>query len=548
MYVAPDVDLAVVQGALSYRQYSSGAMAEKWYQDAKKLEELDGSPVEIAALYQKAAEQGYSDAQYNLGLCLKDGIGIQKDSLEAAKWFHKAAEQGHAQAQCLLGSFYILGIGVSVNPWEGVKWYRKSAEQGYATAQYCLGSCYECGKGVEEDIEEALKWYLQAAEQGHADAKKRYDTLVNQSKPAPSGSVTVSYKTEEKPTPKKSDAPILALVEKGRKSGFIDQTGKLVIPYMKWFYVWPFSEGLACVGNSYDSLGFIDKTGKLVIPHRKWEHAEEFFSEGLTHVSYKRWGGIVEYSAFINKSGNTVISGWDRLGSFSEGLAPASRGDKSGYHYGYINKLGELVIPCQWDKARQFFEGLARVEKLGKWGYIDKTGKLVIPCRWDNAFDFSEGLAWVQRDGKRDGKWGVIDKSGNEVIPCKWGRFHNTKVRKFVEGLALVRTDGNGKYGYIDKSGNVVIPCQWDDADNFSEGLALVVQDGKYGYIDKSGKLIIPCQWDDAGCFSEGLAKVKKDGKYGFINKAGELVIPCQWDNALDFHNSQERFIQHYCD
>lgn len=47
VYAAPDVDLAVVQGALSYRLYNEGETAEKWYQDAKKLEEQDGTPQEV---------------------------------------------------------------------------------------------------------------------------------------------------------------------------------------------------------------------------------------------------------------------------------------------------------------------------------------------------------------------------------------------------------------------------------------------------------------------------------------------------------------------
>ena len=31
-------------------------------------------------LYQKAAEQGYANAQYNLALCYKKGTGVEKGS------------------------------------------------------------------------------------------------------------------------------------------------------------------------------------------------------------------------------------------------------------------------------------------------------------------------------------------------------------------------------------------------------------------------------------------------------------------------------------
>ena len=37
-----------------------------------------------------------------------------------------------------------------------------------------------------------------------------------------------------------------------------------------------------------------------------------------------------------------------------------------------------MVIEPQFDGIRVFSEGLAGVEKDGKWGYIDKSDKLVI--------------------------------------------------------------------------------------------------------------------------------------------------------------------------
>ncbi|MBK7505881.1 MAG: WG repeat-containing protein [Bacteroidetes bacterium] len=39
-----------------------------------------------------------------------------------------------------------------------------------------------------------------------------------------------------------------------------------------------------------------------------------------------------------------------------------------------------------------FSEGLAVVEKEGKYGFFDKAGKLVIPIIYDDAQDFSDGL------------------------------------------------------------------------------------------------------------------------------------------------------------
>ncbi len=50
------------------------------------------------------------------------------------------------------------------------------------------------------------------------------------------------------------------------------------------------------------------------------------------------------------------------------------------------------------------------VQLNGKWGFINKEGKEVIPCKYDVAFEFNEGLALVQLNGK----FGYIDINGTE--------------------------------------------------------------------------------------------------------------------------------------
>ena len=52
--------------------------------------------------YQKAADQGNSDAQFILGFMYSKGDGVKKDYGEALKWCQKAADQGHDGAQAVL--------------------------------------------------------------------------------------------------------------------------------------------------------------------------------------------------------------------------------------------------------------------------------------------------------------------------------------------------------------------------------------------------------------------------------------------------------------
>ena len=126
---------------------------------------------EAVKWFRKSAEQGYAFAQCDLGDCYYNGLGVSQDYNEAVKWYRKSAEQGDAFAQCNLGICYYNGLGVSQDYNEAVKWYRKSAEQGDASAQCILGYCYYNGLGVSQDYNEAVKWYRKSAEQGNASAQ-----------------------------------------------------------------------------------------------------------------------------------------------------------------------------------------------------------------------------------------------------------------------------------------------------------------------------------------------------------------------------------------
>jgi hypothetical protein len=69
--------------------------------------------------------------------------------------------------------------------------------------------------------------------------------------------------------------------------------------------------------------------------------------------------------------------------------------DETGY-YGFINRKGRVVIPCEWSRADWFSEGRAAVmDTEGEWGYINPLAELVISCTWAEAEDFHNGRARV---------------------------------------------------------------------------------------------------------------------------------------------------------
>ena len=134
---------------------------------------------QAAIYYKKAAEQGYSEAQLDLGNLYKEGLGLTKDVKEALKWYTQAANQGLPEAQYRIGHMYFLGDGVTSSRSEAIKWIHKSADQGYAAAEYLLGYFYECGIGVPKSNKQAKKWYELAAKHGDENAQKQLRVYID---------------------------------------------------------------------------------------------------------------------------------------------------------------------------------------------------------------------------------------------------------------------------------------------------------------------------------------------------------------------------------
>ena len=64
---------------------------------------------------------------------------MRQDYVEALRWYRKATDQGYIQAQNDLGGMYYEGKGVHQDYAEALRWFRKAAVQGDAAAQYNFG-------------------------------------------------------------------------------------------------------------------------------------------------------------------------------------------------------------------------------------------------------------------------------------------------------------------------------------------------------------------------------------------------------------------------
>ena len=125
--------------------------------------------------WQKLADKGSANAQFNLGAMYDNGDGVPEDDTEAAKWYLQAADQGHLNAQFNLGVMYENGEGVAENPVEAATWYRKAADQGDYRSQYNLGALYANGEGVPQSYSESYVWLNIAAKSGNKNLALKRD-------------------------------------------------------------------------------------------------------------------------------------------------------------------------------------------------------------------------------------------------------------------------------------------------------------------------------------------------------------------------------------
>jgi hypothetical protein len=222
---------------------------------------------------------------------------------------------------------------------------------------------------------------------------------------------------------------------KDGRVGFVDSSGQFRIQ-PKFDEALPFSEGLAAV-RAGEKWGFIDKSGAIAIGPR-FEQAYYFF-EGVAVAE------IEKRSVLINRKGEVVATGFDRLGDIAEGRVQVSVGRNDGY----IDFARKVVIPLIYDGAVSGFQGgIAVLSKDGEWGYVDRWGKVKIPFKFDEAGPFYGGKPAAAKVG---GKTGFIDRTGKFkfLLPYAY-------TAGFTDGDVAHFWTEDHRFGYVNEAGKVI--------------------------------------------------------------------------------------------
>ena len=126
--------------------------------------------------YNKGAEDGDPEAEYELGYFLCEGPGVTHDIQAGMAWLKKAADQKNQNAMKLMGYLYAEGKGDALpkDYNKAVSEYERAANAGSVFAAQQLATAYEDGwYGLPKDRQLSQKW--------DRIAKKNESESVNQS-------------------------------------------------------------------------------------------------------------------------------------------------------------------------------------------------------------------------------------------------------------------------------------------------------------------------------------------------------------------------------
>lgn len=328
---------------------------------------------------------------------------------------------------------------------------------------------------------------------------------------------------------KKVSIKSLYIVQKDKKYGLIDESGKLVLE-LNYNGIFQFQNGYYYFYKD-NKMGVVDFDGSIIVKPTAPSYTKiESFSEGIFKISQTIYidgtDGPHGYSwyGYMNKNGKIILEPKEeirRAEDFSDGLACIGKGVGEA-KYGYINSKGKQVIDYIYDQAYSFKNGYAIVRKGSEGAVIDKKQNIIQSFAADNieSFNIEAGIVVFVKNKK----YGFINFLSKKIINPQYDYLDICETGKNSECLILFKQ--NGKYGYLDVQGNILATAQFDETYRFDNGTALVCANKQYGMIDSKGKIIVPLIIKSKIIWGDGIGVFQKDSLYwGAVDSTGNIII-----------------------
>lgn len=143
-----------------------------------------------------------------------------------------------------------------------------------------------------------------------------------------------------------TDSPLTSYQSLDGKWGFIDMNSGKIVILATYEKVWDFTEGLAAVAEGYNKVGFIDMTGKLVIPMLDVDYRSGYYSfdNGIAILEAPETG----LKGAINKEGKWILPM-----KYANIFYPNESGYMKVYdgdYWGLYDSEGNEVFPIEYDE------------------------------------------------------------------------------------------------------------------------------------------------------------------------------------------------------
>ena len=329
----------------------------------------------------------------------------------------------------------------------------------------------------------------------------------------------------------------LAAVTLNGKTGFIDTTGKVVIPVVYYKMTRNFKDGIASMDNEERISGVINLKGDTLFDFKYRSTSRP--SDGLIILDCDKGESVGNNKGEIllkpgkYRNVNFIgLKGDCEYITFSvDSPPPGVEKWSAGFYMGYMDRKMNVIVPPKYHIVDDFWNGMGIVKYKRRCGYINRDGKEVIPLMYSTCYPFVDEFAVVE-----DTSWhyGIIDKEGETVIPFI---YEELGISGFPHGWMPAKK--NGFWGIINKKNKVLVDFKYDycGSGTYINGLLTVEKNELWGMIDSTGKEIIPIKYGAGGISPKLISpnrifvRDKETSLVGMINRKNEIIAPLKYSH-----------------
>jgi hypothetical protein len=327
----------------------------------------------------------------------------------------------------------------------------------------------------------------------------------------------------------------------GRRIGYVDRTGRIVIPpkFDDGILLTHFVDGMPSPAKLGQHFGLIDRSGDWVV-EPAYDRISPIYRGAAAPPSDLEFKGFFagrgEKSDILDQSGKVIIEGMRLRPSTSTSRTTSSGGMiftstmgqfpmfcADGRIIGFVDQKPQLfdrdgtpLAPSQGEMWWPLTCDAPYVLKLGeRFVHVDKWLRKLTAETFEAVGPFHHGLAAVRLDGK----YGLIRADGSWAIEPKFDA-----VQPFQNDLVLAKMDGQAGLVSV-ASGAWVTHTRFDDVCSLRRGIVGVMLDGQMGAIDENGHWLFEPNYEPwAFNVFQDLIQVRSRGKWGFLDAAGNSI------------------------